>query len=543
MRIPRIHHPEPITTGSQIALSDDAANHVGRVLRMGKGQTIELFDGSNQVFEAVIVEAGKKNVLVDVQSSKMDNRESPLHIHLGQVMSRGEKMEFTIQKSIELGVSLITPLFSERCGVKLDAERLQKKIQQWQKIAIAACEQSGRNVVPEIRPAMQLEAWCAEQDEGLKLNLHPRASASINTLPLPVERIRLLIGPEGGLSAEEIAMTARYRFTDILLGPRVLRTETTALTAITIVMDPIATINIKKDTSFAMLLEAQRRGYELHYMEMNDLYLINGEARARTRKLSVEQNYDKWYAFNGEQDLPLADLDVILMRKDPPFDTEFIYATYILERAEEQGTLIVNKPQSLRDCNEKLFTAWFSELTPETLVTRNKAQLKAFWEKHGDVILKPLDGMGGTSIFRVKEGDPNLGVITETLTELGSRYCMAQNYLPAIKDGDKRVLVVDGEPVPYCLARIPQGGETRGNLAAGGRGEARPLTESDWAIARRVGPTLKAKGLIFVGLDIIGDRLTEINVTSPTCVREIEAAFPISITGMLMDAIEKRLNK
>ena len=311
-----------------------------------------------------------------------------------------------------------------------------------------------------------------------------------------------------------------------------------------IVMDPIATINIKKDTSFAMLLEAQRRGYELHYMEMNDLYLINGEARARTRTLSVEQNYDKWYDFTGEQDLPLADLDVILMRKDPPFDTEFIYATYILERAEEKGTLIVNKPQSLRDCNEKLFTAWFSELTPETLVTRNTAQLKAFWEKHGDIIMKPLDGMGGASIFRVKAGDPNLGVITETLTELGSRYCMAQNYLPAIKDGDKRVLVVDGEPVPYCLARIPQGGETRGNLAAGGRGEARPLTESDWEIARRVGPTLKAKGLIFVGLDIIGDRLTEINVTSPTCVREIEAAFPdISITGMLMDAIERRITK
>ena len=206
-----------------------------------------------------------------------------------------------------------------------------------------------------------------------------------------------------------------------------------------IVMDPIANINIKKDSSFAMLLEAQRRGYELHYMEMADLYLINGEARARTRTLSVEQNYDKWYDFTGEQDLPLADLDVILMRKDPPFDTEFIYATYILERAEEKGTLIVNKPQSLRDCNEKLFTAWFSELTPETLVTRNKAQLKAFWEKHGDIIMKPFDGMGGASIFRVKAGDPNLGVIAETLTELGSRYCMAQNYLPAIKDGDKRV--------------------------------------------------------------------------------------------------------
>ncbi|MDI7691017.1 glutathione synthase [Cronobacter malonaticus] len=310
-----------------------------------------------------------------------------------------------------------------------------------------------------------------------------------------------------------------------------------------IVMDPIANINIKKDSSFAMLLEAQRRGYELHYMEMADLYLDNGEGRARTRLVSVEQNYDKWYELGTEQDIALADLDVVLMRKDPPFDTEFIYATYILERAEEKGTLIVNKPQSLRDCNEKLFTAWFADLTPHTLVTRNKAQLKAFWEKHGDIILKPLDGMGGASIFRVKEGDPNLSVIAETLTVLGSRYCMAQNYLPAIKDGDKRVLVVDGEPVPYCLARIPQGGETRGNLAAGGRGEPRPLTDSDWEIARRVGPTLKAKGLIFVGLDIIGDKLTEINVTSPTCVREIEAQYPVSITGMLMDAIEKRLAK
>ena len=310
-----------------------------------------------------------------------------------------------------------------------------------------------------------------------------------------------------------------------------------------IVMDPITSINLKKDTSFAMLLEAQRRGYQLHYMEMADLYLTNGEARARTRVVTVEYNYEKWYEFGSEQDIPLADLDVILMRKDPPFDTEFIYATYILERAEEQGTLIVNKPRSLRDCNEKLFTAWFADLTPDTLVTRNKSQLKAFHEKHGDIIMKPLDGMGGTSIFRVKQDDPNLPVIAETLTNLGTRFCMAQNYLPAIKDGDKRVLVVDGEPVPYCLARIPQGGETRGNLAAGGRGEPRPLTESDWAIARRVAPVLKEKGLIFVGLDIIGDRLTEINITSPTCVREIEAECPVSITGMLMDAIEKRLAK
>jgi len=308
-----------------------------------------------------------------------------------------------------------------------------------------------------------------------------------------------------------------------------------------IVMDPITSINIKKDTSFAMLLEAQRRGYEIHYMEMNDLYLRGGEGRARTRLLSVEQNQDKWFEFGSEQDIPLSDLNVVLMRKDPPFDTEFIYATYILERAEEKGTLIVNKPQSLRDCNEKLFTAWFAELTPDTLVTRNASQIREFWQQHGDIILKPLDGMGGASIFRVKKEDPNLSVIIETLTQHGSFYCMAQNFIPGIKDGDKRVLVVDGEPVPYCLARIPKSGETRGNLAAGGRGEARPLTESDWEIARRVGPTLKAKGLIFVGLDIIGDKLTEINVTSPTCVREIEAAFPISITGMLMDAIEKRL--
>ncbi|MEK9497324.1 glutathione synthase [Photorhabdus sp. P32] len=311
-----------------------------------------------------------------------------------------------------------------------------------------------------------------------------------------------------------------------------------------IVMDPISSINIKKDTSFAMLLEAQRRGWELHYMEMSDLYLHQGEARARTRLLQVENSPQQWYQFDGEQDLTLETLDVILMRKDPPFDTEYIYATYILERAEEKGALIVNKPQSLRDCNEKLFTAWFPDLTPDTLVTRNAAHLREFHQKHGDVIFKPLDGMGGASIFRLKKDDPNVGVIIETLTEHGSRFCMAQNFLPAINEGDKRVLIVDGEPVPYCLARIPAQGETRGNLAAGGRGEARPLSESDWAIAKAVAPTLKEKGLIFVGLDIIGDKLTEINVTSPTCAREIEAAFPdISIIGMLMNAIEQRLEK
>ncbi|HBN88943.1 glutathione synthase [Rheinheimera aquimaris] len=308
-----------------------------------------------------------------------------------------------------------------------------------------------------------------------------------------------------------------------------------------IVMDPISAINIKKDSSFAMLLQAQQRGYEIHYMEMADLYLLEGEARASTKLLSVEQNPDKWFSFSSQQDIALSELDVILMRKDPPFDTEYIYATYILERAEDEGTLIVNKPQSLRDANEKLYTSWFSQFTPKTLVSRDAKRLKAFYQSEQDIILKPLDGMGGASIFRLKPNDANVSVIIETLTEHGQRYAMAQRYIPQITDGDKRILVVNGKPVPYCLARIPASGETRGNLAAGGRGEARPLSESDWQIANAIGPTLKAKGLIFVGLDVIGDKLTEINVTSPTCIREIEAAFPVSITAMLFDEIEQLL--
>ncbi|HBC7428485.1 TPA: 16S rRNA (uracil(1498)-N(3))-methyltransferase [Providencia rettgeri] len=233
MRVPRIYHPEPLQINTTISLGDDAANHVGRVLRMTAGQKLELFDGSNQTFSAEITEATKKNVFVHIENSQIDDRESPLDLHLGQVMSRGEKMEFTIQKSVELGVNTITPLLSERCGVRLDGERLDKKLLQWQKIAIAACEQCGRNRIPEIRPVQTLEAWCAENDGAFKVNLHPRATESINTLPTELKKVRLLIGPEGGLSADEIAMTANYQFTDILLGPRVLRTETTALTAIT----------------------------------------------------------------------------------------------------------------------------------------------------------------------------------------------------------------------------------------------------------------------------------------------------------------------
>ena len=309
-----------------------------------------------------------------------------------------------------------------------------------------------------------------------------------------------------------------------------------------IISDPICGFNIKKDTGFAMMLAAQQRGYELYYMEMDDLFLYQGNAQATAAKLEVFDDPNHWYELEPKQELNLGDLDVILMRKDPPFDTEYIYATYILERAELAGALVVNKPQSLRDANEKLYTAWFSEHTPDTLVTRSQEQIRAFLAKHGDVILKPLDGMGGASIFRVKQDDANIGVICETLTEHGSRYAMAQNYIPAIKDGDKRVLVVDGEVMPYCLARIPQGGETRGNLAAGGKGEARPISDSDRKIAEAVAPALKQKGLLFVGLDIIGDKLTEINVTAPTCVKEIEAAYDTSIMAKFYDAIERKLD-
>jgi glutathione synthase len=308
-----------------------------------------------------------------------------------------------------------------------------------------------------------------------------------------------------------------------------------------ILMDPIKDINIKKDSSFAMLMEAQQRGYELYYLEMNDLYLEHGHSYARVAQIMVKNDPNDYYQLGEFQEIRLSDLDVLLMRKDPPFDTEFIYATYLLERAEDEGLLVVNKPQSLRDCNEKLYTAWFADLTPPTLVTRREDKIREFYNTHKDMILKPLDGMGGSSIFRVKEGDANVGVIIETLTQLSTVYTMAQAFVPDITNGDKRILIIDGEPMPYCLARIPAEGETRGNLAAGGRGEARPLSDTDWEIARRIGPSLKAKGLIFVGLDVIGDKVTEINVTSPTCIREIEAAFDVDITGALMNAIEVRL--
>jgi glutathione synthase len=305
-----------------------------------------------------------------------------------------------------------------------------------------------------------------------------------------------------------------------------------------IVMDPIAKIKVHKDTSFAMLLEAQARGYELHYMELNDLYLRDGRTHARMRRLSVSRDETAWFSFGGEQDAPLDSLDVVLMRKDPPFDQEYIYATYLLECAENRGVYVVNKPRSLRDANEKLFTAWFHHCCAPTLVAREAGKLREFLHEQGEIVLKPLDGMGGASIFRVAERDPNLSVILETMTRHNTRFVMAQRYLPEIVDGDKRILVVNGEVVPYALARIPALGESRGNLAAGGRAEGRELTVRDRWIAEQVGPTLKERGLVFVGLDVIGDYLTEVNVTSPTCVQELDRQFGLNISARLMDHIE-----
>lgn len=304
-----------------------------------------------------------------------------------------------------------------------------------------------------------------------------------------------------------------------------------------VVMDPISQIAFKKDTSLALLNAAQERDCELWYMEQSDLYIENGVAMGRMAPLSVEMNPEKWYELGQYQHRPLSELNIILMRKDPPFDSEFIYSTYILERAEEAGVLIANKPQSLRDCNEKVFATVFPDLMTPTLVSRSAELLKKFHKDHGDVIFKPLDGMGGSSIFRLKQDDPNVSVIIETLTNHGQQQIMAQRFIPEIVDGDKRILMIDGEPVPYTLARIPAKGETRGNIAAGGTGVTQPLSDENRAIAEKVGPILKEKGLYFVGLDVIGNSLTEINVTSPTCVREISRDSGIDVAGQLIDTL------
>jgi glutathione synthase len=309
-----------------------------------------------------------------------------------------------------------------------------------------------------------------------------------------------------------------------------------------IVMDPISAITIKKDSSFAMLLAAQAKGWTLYYMEQQDLFFNQGIVSAEMKSLRVFENAEKWFELGKSQPLPLADLDAILMRKDPPFDMEYIYSTYLLEQAEAAGVLVVNHPQSLRDANEKLYTAWFPQCCPPTLVSRKKNLIREFHQQHQDIILKPLDGMGGASIFRVKQDDPNFSVIIETLTDHGRKSVMAQKFIPEIVDGDKRILMINGEPVPYALARIPAEGETRGNLAAGGRAEGRPLTDRDRWICQQVGPTLREKGLLFVGLDVIGNYLTEINVTSPTCIRELDTQFNLNIAADLMDCIEQQLS-
>jgi len=307
-------------------------------------------------------------------------------------------------------------------------------------------------------------------------------------------------------------------------------------------MDPIGSINIKKDSTFAMMLAAQRRGWRLWYAELADLSMVDGVTQARLRSVEVTDDRQCWYRFTGETTRPLGELDAVLMRKDPPFDLEYIYATYFLEQAQREGCLVVNDPQSLRDANEKVFAAAFPQCTPPNLISRSAQDIRDFHQRHNDIVLKPLDGMGGASIFRIRHDDPNLNVIIETLTDHGHRYCMAQRFLPAITGGDKRILIIDGTPVPYCLARIPAPGESRGNLAAGATAEPRPLSDRDRWIAEQVGPSLRSRGILFAGLDVIGDHLTEINVTSPTCIRELEAAYGLDIAGDLMDCIERHLS-
>lgn len=314
-----------------------------------------------------------------------------------------------------------------------------------------------------------------------------------------------------------------------------------------IVMDPIDGIKPYKDSSFAMLLEAQRRGYALFYMEPQDIYLKNGKPFATTSELKVwdrpkSDTTSQYFGFGASSETALSDLNIILIRQDPPFNNDYLYSTHMLELAEAEGVLVVNKPQSLRDANEKLFASWFPECIPPTIVSANADKMKAFIQDHQDTILKPLDAMGGASIFRVKKDDPNINVIIENMTGHGKHHIMAQIYLPEISEGDKRILLINGEPVPYALARIPAQGETRGNIAAGGTGVGIALSERDYWLCEQIRPTLQAKGLHFVGLDVIGDYITEINVTSPTCIRELDEQYRLNIAGTLFDHLEALLN-
>jgi len=308
-----------------------------------------------------------------------------------------------------------------------------------------------------------------------------------------------------------------------------------------IVMDPIRSITPKKDSSLAMLLEASRRGAELHYFEQQHLRMLSGKAIGISTQLTVRDNYDDWFDLGQQQEVELGELDVILMRKDPPFNMEYVYTTYILDRAKLAGALVVNAPQALRDMNEKAYTGWFPECTPITLVTRSMPEMKAFLAKHGRIVVKPLDGMGGRSIFVIQKGDNNANVILETLTDYGQRFAIAQVYIPEISAGDKRILLIDGEPVPYALARIPSADDNRGNMVAGATTRGQPLSAADVRICEIVGPVLRDQGVLFAGLDVIGDYLTEVNVTSPTGIRELDREFGLNIAGMMFDAIEKKL--
>jgi glutathione synthase len=310
-----------------------------------------------------------------------------------------------------------------------------------------------------------------------------------------------------------------------------------------VVMDPIGAIAYAKDSTLAMLLAAQARGFKLSYLELGDLLLRDGIAFGRTRPLSVRADPKAWFTLGEPVTEPLSGLDCILMRKDPPFDTEYIYSTYILERAEVQGVLVVNRPQGLRDMNEKVYTAWFPQCCAPTLVTRDMGEMGAFLREHGRIVAKPLEGMGGRSIFLLGQGDPNTRVVFETLTGYGQRFAMVQRYLPEIaSSGDARVLLIDGAPVPYALARIPSGEDHRGNLAAGAKGVGRPLNDRDRWLAREIGPAMAARGMMFVGLDVIGGYVTEINVTSPTGIRELDKQFGTDIGGLLVEAIGARLD-
>ena len=311
-----------------------------------------------------------------------------------------------------------------------------------------------------------------------------------------------------------------------------------------VLMDPIGSINPAKDSTLAMMLAAQERGAELSYFEQRDLWVRDGRAMARLRPVTVRDDLRDWYSLGEAVVTRLADVDAVLMRKDPPFDTEYIYTTYLLERAEVDGALVVNRPQGLRDMNEKVYTAWFPECCAPTLITRDMRDMAAFMAEHGRVVCKPLYGMGGKSIFVLDAGDKNANVVFEVLTEHGQRYAIVQRYIPDIvQTGDARILLIDGEPVEYALARIPPAGDNRGNLAAGARGIGRPLDERDRWLCSRIGPVMRERGMMFVGLDVIGGFVTEINVTSPTGIRELQKQFKIDIAGKLVDAVLQRLGR